>query len=200
YKPSDNITINSNWLYHTLSYQLDDYPRLGEEPSDALVGEFDIGYKEEMGLVSNIFNLLPFYQSNDISLLSITGKAGMSYPNPNSTGKAYVEDMENVLNETSLASDRKLWYFGSLLTGYSMDNLSYDYLWYNDRETMGNINDQLPVQDRSSDVSILKIIMSPDTADLTSTFVVLNQTISKTGIDLSDMRFLQAWVKGDNGQ
>ena len=196
YTPTDDITFNSNWLYHTLSYQLDDYPRLGEEPSDALVGELDMDYKKDVPLLTEIFNYIPFYQTDIPSHLSIVSKAGMSYPNPNSTGKAYIEDMENVLSETNMSSDRKSWNFGSLPTGETNDNLSYDYMWYNDRITLGSINDQLPTQDKSTDVNILNIIMTPQTVNPQSTFITLNQTISKTGIDLSDMRFLQVWVKG----
>lgn len=196
YNPGDNISLNTNWLYHTLSYQLDDYPRLGEEPSDALVGEMDMNYNEDIPFLTSIFNILPFYQTDMPSKLALSGRAGMSYPNPNSAGKAYIEDMESVLSETSLSSDRKSWYFGSLPQGLDENNLSYDYLWYNDRELLGNINDQLPPQDRSTDVNILKMIMTPDYSDPLSTFTVLNQTLSKTGLDLSDMRFMQLWVKG----
>lgn len=196
YTPKDNITLNTNWLYHTLSYQLDDYPRLGEEPSDALVGEIDMDYNEDISLIRDIFNILPFYQTDIPAKIGISGKAGMSYPNPNSTGKAYIEDMESVLSETSLSSDRKSWYFGSLPTGMDENLLSYDYFWYNDRELMGSINDQLPSQDQSTDVNILNVVMTPDYTNPQSTFVVFNQSLSKTGLDLSDMRFMQLWVKG----
>lgn len=199
YEFSDNFVMNSNWLYHTLSYRLEDYPRLGEEPQEALVGEFDLTYNQDLYGPMDLINKLPFYNSVNPVTFSLSSKAGMSYPNPNSTGKAYIDNMESVLNETNLSTDRKQWHFGPAMTGFVNENLSMDYLWHNSRETMGDINDQIPDQDKSDDVNILNVVMHPN-ADTANTFVTLAQTISKTGMDMSDMKFLQVWVKGDNGE
>ncbi|MFO8062707.1 MAG: hypothetical protein R6U31_07255 [bacterium] len=199
YNPTENLTFNTNWLYRTLSYNLEDYPRIGEEPQEALAGEFDFSYNRDIYLLSDLVNKIPTYNSQQLARFSVVSKAGISYPNPNTTGKAYIEDMENILNENTLSSERRLWYFGSLIAGYQADNLSDNYFWYNDRELMGDINDQLPLQDKSSDVSIMNIVMTPQAGNETNTFVSLNNFMSKTGIDLSDMRFLEVWVRGDNG-
>ncbi len=198
YNLSDKLIMNSNWLYSTLSYKLEDYPRLGEEPQEALGGEFDLSYNNRFYRFLDLINLLPFYNNDEALEFSFNAKAGISYPNPNSTGKAYIENMESVLLENNISMDRKTWYFGSLITGYDMNDLSYEYMWFNTREQLGDINDQLPDQDQSNSVSIMNLIMDPD--NNANTFVTLNQTISKMGIDFSDMKFLQVWVKGDNGE
>ncbi|MDD3802955.1 MAG: hypothetical protein PHW02_01030 [bacterium] len=199
YSFSDKITSNSNWLYNTLSYELEDYPRLGEEPQEALVGEFDITYDDRYFSVTDFANLLPFYYSSSPSALSISTKAAISYPNPNSTGKAFIDNMESVLASNDLSTDRKSWTLGSLPPLMSPTDLADDYYWFNEREILGNINELLPELDRDDDVSILSISMNPNGAYPENTFVSFNHSISRTGIDMSDMMFFEVWVKGDSG-
>lgn len=199
YSFSDKITSNSNWLYNTLSYKLEDYPRLGEEPQEALVGEFDITYTDKYYGITDLANILPFYYSDSPSALSVSTKAAVSYPNPNSTGKAFIDNMESVLSSNDISIDRKSWVCGSLPTAFNATDLSDDYFWYNDRETLGNINELLPNLDKDDDVSILNISMKLNTASAENTFVSFTQSISRTGVDMSDMMFLEVWVKGDDG-
>ncbi|PIP13173.1 MAG: hypothetical protein COX48_05020, partial [bacterium (Candidatus Stahlbacteria) CG23_combo_of_CG06-09_8_20_14_all_34_7] len=199
YSLSDKITSNSNWLYNTLSYKLEDYPRIGEEPQEALVGEFDISYNDKYFSITDIANFLPFYYSSSPSALSVSTKAALSYPNSNSTGKAYIDNMESVLASNDISIDRKSWVKGSLPPTMSADDLSNDYQWYNDRETLGNINELLPELDKDDDASILSIVMNANSSSPENTFVSFNQSISRTGIDMSDMMFFEVWVKGEDG-
>ncbi|MGE3063141.1 MAG: hypothetical protein AB7T10_05855 [bacterium] len=199
YSFSDKLTSNSNWLYNTLSYALEDYPRLGEEPQEALVGEFDISYNDKYFALTDLANMLPFYYSSAPSALSVSTKAAVSYPNPNSTGKAFIDNMESVLASNDISIDRKSWVRGSLPPSMSASDLSEEYQWFNDREVLGNINELLPELDKDDDVSILTLVMNVNVDDPSNTFVSFNQSVSRTGIDMSDMMFFEIWVKGESG-
>ncbi|MDI6700246.1 MAG: hypothetical protein QME48_03340 [bacterium] len=198
YQLSDKLFANSNWIYNTLSYNLEDYPRIGEEPQEILLGEGDIKYDENFYTLSDLANLLPFYNTTSPSKFSVVSKVALSKPENNSAKKASIENMESVIVSNDISIDRKSWVFGSLPSGFDPNNLSEKYFWYNAIELNGNINSLLPDVEKTKDVSVLKIFMDNPLSS-SNTFVTLNQLISRTGIDLTDMMFLEIWVKGEEG-
>ncbi len=200
YTLTDKIFANSNWIYNTLSYNLEDYPRIGEEPQEILLGEADFSYNDQFYHLSDMVNLLPFYNTTLPSNLTINSKLALSNPQNNSAGKASIENMESVIVSNDISIDRKSWVYGSLPFAFTPENLSYNYYWYNSIETKGNINDLIPQIEKTNDVSILNIFMKYEESSALNTFVTLNQLISRTGIDMSDMMFLEIWVKGDEGE
>ncbi|MEO0281327.1 MAG: hypothetical protein ABIN05_03135 [candidate division WOR-3 bacterium] len=199
YQLSDKLFANSNWLYNTLSYNLEDYPKIGEEPQEILLGEGDVSYNEIFYSLSDLANFLPFYNTTSPSKFSVVSKMALSKPENNSAKKASIENMESVIVSNDLSIDRKSWFFGSLPFGFDPNNLSYKYYWYNAIELVGNINSLLPDVEKTKDVSVMKIFMD-NSVSSTNTFISLNQLISRTGIDLTDMMFLEVWVNGNEGK
>jgi len=117
---------------------------LVEEPQEILLGEGDITYDEKFYSLSDLANLLPFYNTTSPSKFSVVSKVALSKPENNSAKKASIENMESVIVSNDISIDRKAWVFGSLPSGFDPNDLSEKYYWYNAIELNGNINSLLP--------------------------------------------------------
>jgi cell surface protein SprA len=89
-------------------------PRLGEEPSRTLVGEFAGQYRTDSWLMTDVVDRLPFLDARQPSRLEIDAGVGISLPNPNTRNVLYIDDFEGAKDVLELSMSRRSWTFTAI--------------------------------------------------------------------------------------
>ncbi|HUF75469.1 MAG TPA: cell surface protein SprA, partial [Longimicrobiales bacterium] len=69
-------------------------PILGTEPGAALLGGLSGSYRAGLGFMSSLLEALPGLTVEGESALSVTGEVAVSVPNPNTRGRAFIDDFD----------------------------------------------------------------------------------------------------------
>ncbi len=108
YAPSEALKLGTTALYRTEA-TLDQKPRIGEEPSHALLLDGDFTYTSQSRFITNLVNKLPGVEAAAPSAFQIDGELARSLPNPNVLGKAFIDDFEGSKDFTNLGILREIW-------------------------------------------------------------------------------------------
>jgi hypothetical protein len=108
YRLSDKSHIGSVWLFQGKKSP-EERPRLGQEPSQTVMGDFNGNIEFNPSMMTSMINVLPFVDSDKESRLTLAGELGMSLPNPNTKGQVYIDDMEGVQDLRSFSIIREAW-------------------------------------------------------------------------------------------
>ncbi|MCK4234101.1 hypothetical protein KAX75_06700 [candidate division WOR-3 bacterium] len=200
YNISANNKIGTSWIYRNIS-TFDERPKLGQEPRSVIVGEIDGSITTHPNFLTSLVDKLPFVETDQPSLAKIDGVAALSMPDPNSMGKVYIDDMEGVKQTTDIGTSMWFWHYGSVPQGKDTSSIG-KYYWYepikNEWIRKGDIFPNLPSDQRDDQTSYLRIVFYPKNNSPDSWMSLLN-ILSKTGENLSKLRFLEFWVKGTQG-
>lgn len=112
YAPGDNFRVGSTVLYRNSS-SIDQKPRIGEEPSRALLMDADFAYTGQSNLITKLVNKLPGVMAVAPSAFQLDGEIARSVPNPNTIGKAYIDDFEGSRDYLNLGILREIWTLSS---------------------------------------------------------------------------------------
>lgn len=204
YKISDRSHVGSAWIYQSKKSP-EERPRLGQEPSETMVGDVNTRLEFEPAWLTAITNALPLVEAQAPSRLSIAGEVAMSIPNPNTKGDVYIDDMEGVRDLRSFSLAREGWVPASPPTEYRAKDARKLWWYVRDREVKEK--DLFPeAESRPGETYIPVLEMnlrdlkdegaSPDPADQ---WAGLMRLVSKTGTDYSDLRFLEIWLRQKQG-
>lgn len=200
YNLSSDNKIGTSWIYRNIS-TFDERPKLGQEPRSVVVGEIDGTITTHPNFLTTLCDKIPFIETEEPSQTNISGVIAMSRPDPNSMGEVYIDDMEGVKQSIGIGASMWLWHYGSVPSGKDTASLG-KYYWYEPvREEWikkGDIFPNLPSDQKDDLTSYLRIVFYPKNNDPNSWMSILN-LISKTGEDLTKSRFLEFWVKGNQG-
>ncbi len=112
YDFSDKLQFGSTFLYKS-DKATERKPKIGQETARTMVLDMDGSFEVRPNFLGRIFNLLPFYSTDQNSVLKISGEVAQSYPNPNVDGVAYIDDFEGSRDSYSLGVYRELWTLSS---------------------------------------------------------------------------------------
>jgi hypothetical protein len=200
YKFSDESHIGSLWLFQSKKSP-EERPRLGQEPSQIVMGDVNARFVFNPPVMTTLVNALPFVDSQSRSRLTLAGEMGMSFPNPNTKGEVYIDDMEGVQDLRSFSLLRDAWVPASQPTGYRWQD-SRRVNWYvKDREVREN--DLFPKAESrpgESYIPVLEIkyrgpVYEDQGFDTANEWAGLMRLISKTGADYSELRFFEVWLR-----
>jgi hypothetical protein len=201
YKFNEQAQLGGTWLYRS-EQSLETKPRLGEEPTRMIVAGLDGFYKANPGFLTSLVNYLPGIETEAPSSFEISGEAAANFPNPNTKGEVYLDDMDGTKLTDGLNLYRQGWVHSSVPadTGFhkTRDQLASRTFWYNPttKVTQGEINDSLKDETLKKDpVTTLKLHHQPDIAAGDSSWSGITQLLSKNGIDLSQSKLLNVWVR-----
>jgi hypothetical protein len=204
YKFSDNSQIGSLWLFQSKKSP-EERPRLGQEPSQIVMGDINANFQMNPSIMTSMINALPFVQSESESRLTVAGELGISFPNPNTKGEVYIDDMEGVQDLRSFSVMRETWVPASAPTDYRwQDNRRIN--WYvKDREVKEE--DLFPKAESRPGESYIPVMeikyrgpMYEDEGfDTSEEWAGLMRLISKTGADYSELRFFEIWLRQKHG-
>jgi len=89
-------------------------PRLGEEPSRSLIGDLNTDLTFRPSWLTRMVDALPGVRTTAVSDFRVQAEVGASFPNPNTKGEVYVDDMEGVRDAISASMGRERWRLSSL--------------------------------------------------------------------------------------
>ncbi len=108
YSTSERFRLGSTVLYRNAS-TIDQKPRIGEEPNHALLLDADFAYTGQSNLLTRLLDKLPGITAVSPSAFQLDGEIARSMPNPNTLGKAYIDDFEGSRDFTGLGIRRTTW-------------------------------------------------------------------------------------------
>ncbi len=200
-----NYGFSSTWFFESKGNP-DRRVKLGEEPTRTLIGEFAGNYKTESALLTNLVGRLPFYTPATRSQLTMGGAVGLSVPNLNTKGQAYIDDFDGSRDARELSMTQRAWQYPSIpewlrehtgLTDVEIAKRRGDQIWYTPRRAAvrGDLNPTLSKEEADDGIPVLEFWMEPvdSLVDPKESWFGLTQSISKTGEDLSTAQFLEIW-------
>ena len=201
YKFNEQAQLGGTWLYRS-EQSLETKPRLGEEPTRMIVAGLDGFYKASPGFLTALANHLPGVETEAASTFEISGEAAANFPNPNTRGEVYLDDMDGTKLTDGLNLYRQGWVNSSIpadpLFPKTADQLARKTFWYNPtaKVTQGEINPAITDSTlRNDPVTTIKIHHQPDTAAGVNSWSGITQLLSKNGMDLSQSKLLNVWVR-----
>jgi hypothetical protein len=210
--------LGTIWLYEATSGGRQK-PRLGEEPSRALIGDVNGELRFEPDFMTSMANWLPLVNTEAKSSLNLSGEIAMSIPDPNRKNDAVVDDMEGVDDSDIISLSRPLWYpasppvdsshaafnpaTGTLRyldqnTGqiYRASKENENFYWLNltqeERVTPKHLNPTLRREENRGSVQSLLFVLDDRNVDSLSWGGVM--TGLQGGLDITNGQFLEIWV------
>ncbi len=182
-------------------------PRLGEEPSRTLVGEFAGQYQTDSWLITDVMDKIPFMDAREQSRLELEGGLGISIPNPNTRNQLYVDDFEGAKDVLSLSLNRRAWRMPSIPLRIKQeettDSLATarrgELLWYTPRRALQEYDLKPTLEEREGDDNrqMLEVFFAPKgqtDEERRQSWIGLTQPLSASGINLSSAQFLDIWI------
>lgn len=199
---SKNSRLGTTWLYESKASPTE-RPRLGEEPSKAVVGGFDASLQYEPQFLTSLVNALPLVDTDARSSFSFNGGVAVSFPDPNTKGEAYIDDMEGVEDSDQFSLSRRSWVEASPPVRLDDPDLTQTHpaesrtriFWYNIEPERGvhrrDLNPDLDVRE-STLLPSLDIEFDVIPEDTTAWAGVM--TGYRGGLDLSQGQFVEIWI------
>ena len=191
--------------------------RVGQEPTRTILWDANARFRMQPKLLSDLVNSIPLVNTQVPSSIDMDFEIAQSLPNPNTKNVAYIDDFEGALNSTAFAIGKIGWNRSSVPIRNSRTlTLPQGRLtWYNpidrDRSSLSRI---MPTRDDISAeqdiVDVLKLRFDPARSN---GFPIRSQNNTNgipqnswagltryvNGLDLSRSKFLELWIRGDDG-
>jgi len=180
--PGERFSLGSTFLSQS-SFSVKEVPSVESTPSS----------DEVIGLDAH-FDFSPHltFQKRKVPLdLTISGEIAQGRYNPNTFGRAMVEDFESTKVIDELSMDKDSWQIGSKPQGVFENKR--DYIEISDEEIPGDeINSEWSKEKK-------KVLILDYDFPGSQYWDSVVYSISSTGVDLSQREYLELWIKGDGG-
>ena len=191
--------------------------RVGQEPTRTILWDANARFRIQPKLLSDLVNTIPLVNTQVPSSIDMDFEIAQSLPNPNTKNVAYIDDFEGALNSTRFAIGKIGWNRASVpvRNNRSLTLPQGRLTWYNpidrDRASLSRIQ---PTRDditaEQDIVDILKLRFDPARSN---GFPIRSQNNESgipqqswagimryvNGLDLSRSKFLELWIRGDDG-
>jgi cell surface protein SprA len=213
YAPSEALKLGSTVLYRTAS-TIDQKPRIGEEPSTALLLDGDFAYTGQSNFLTKMVDKLPGVTAAAPSAFQLSGEIARSMPNPNTLGKAFIDDFEGSRDFLNLGIRRGTWTASSAPVGKNLSSRG-KLAWFTpDPNIRDTRNRNLPVErfrvleifpDRSvpsveERMDVLELRYYPDTASAgvadPASWAGIMRRLGPGLQNHQETRLLEFWVLG----
>ncbi len=202
-----NMYIGSTWLGRSES-SAERKPRLGEEPLRNFLGGIDFKIDLDMMFLSKLLNKLPFVKIDQPSHFTWYGEYAMSFPNPNTLGKAYLDDMESIKEASDFPINRYYYIFGSqpiIVDNTGMQsladtsNLVDRLIWATpvDIVKKGDVYPNITDETKDEYMPVLMLIPEITRNHPGEVWASLNTLLSRDGEDFEKKEYLEVVVHGD---
>lgn len=207
YKFSPKAELSSIWLFESnkTPYKR---PRIGQEPSRALVGGLAGQWRSEASFLTDLTEKVPFVEVSRGSNIAISGEVATNIPNPNTRDNIYIDDMEGTEESSNLGNGRRQWTYTSLPRD-PVSNVPRDFRdrfrrieWYNpeERARRSDLNPTLDATEGDQFLTVLEVALKGgslnDAQGSPNAWGGLMRLLSKTGVDYSRRKFIEVWING----
>ncbi len=176
---------------------------VGKEPSNITTGNINFSLKKEPEFLSQFFSRLPLVDKDSKSRINIDGDYGFSMPNPATSGKSYLDDMESVDLSYNLELLERAWYNSSQPdNSVSISNLGKLDWFTNKRYSKSRIfSEYASANYDENQTSVLILNFQPNTSipDPSESWGGIMKAFSSEQ-DFSQKNFLEIWVLGEEGE
>ena len=215
----DASFVGLSAIYFSKS-SIDEKVRVGKEPMENFIWDLNTKITKDMPWLTRGLDWLPVIKTDAASNVTFTGEIAQVIPNPNTAtnpqlgdvGVAYLDDFEGSRREAQLSIIRGAW--GAASSPWSTGGNKYRAFtyWYNPynriltKQIWPNKETSAQAQNDVTDILVLNVI--PD-----SSFAVrddgeapgrawggIMRGLSSGYYDQSESKFLEMWVKGDEGR
>ncbi|MFC1683747.1 cell surface protein SprA, partial [Candidatus Zixiibacteriota bacterium] len=208
YNLGENSRFGSTALFRS-EKTLEQRPRVGQEPTKTFVWDADLALKFKPSIMSAMVNAIPLVETDQKSALNISAEVAQSLPNPNTLGKAYIDDFEGSKEALNLSVMRTTWTKSSAPlddTGNPLPDSSGrgKLNWYNPWEQV-RVQEIWPNKQTLSEESkahVLNLEFTPDTTVGTATddqWGGVMRYFSEGYWKQDKSKYLEVWVKGTEG-
>ncbi len=199
---SKNSRVGTTWLYESTS-SASIRPRLGEEPTRAVVGGLDGNFQHDSDLLTALVNLLPLVDTDTKSTVSLNGGMAVSMPDPNTEGQVYIDDMEGVEDSDVIPLSRRSWRIASppvypdSITATLPADKRENIFWYNIEPDRGvhrrDLNPDLDERE-STLVPSIDIELDASLPSDSTRWTGIITGFRGGGLDLSQGQFIEIWI------
>ncbi|MFN0150191.1 MAG: cell surface protein SprA [bacterium] len=208
YEFSPKAQLSSIWLFESSKTPYK-RPRLGQEPSRALVGGLAGQWRSEASYLTDFTEKIPFIEVARGSNIAVSGEVATNIPNPNTRDNIYIDDMEGTEESSNLGNGRRQWTYMSLPRDPASNGLlAFEdrfrrIEWYNpeERARRSDLNPTLDDNEGDQFLTVLELAMkrgslnNPGEASPNSWGGIMRH-ISDTGADYSRRKFIEIWING----
>ena len=205
--PNSKFALSSTWLHESRGVP-DRRPRLRGEPTRTTVGDFSGRLKLNPWFLTDLVDKIPLVHANTASRLELSAAAGASFPNPNTRGEVYIDDMEGAEQSVTTGVSRVNWFYSSRPVEYKdhsvgdngpvvplADEDRGELLWFSTNKV--EVGDVSPREDsqntRNDPVPALELIYVPsDSAGIQKSWGGLVTSLANA--DVSRKTYLQVWL------
>ncbi|MDA0710306.1 MAG: cell surface protein SprA, partial [bacterium] len=192
--------------------------RVGQEPARTVIWDANARYRFRPQYLTDWVNTIPLVDTQAPSSVDVDFEIAQSLPNPNTKNVAYIDDFEGAENSQSFQIGKIVWSHASTPTDKNATiNLPKGRLtWYNpverDRASLTQIQpnrDDITVDQNI--VDILALRFDPARGNVPPYHVTYDTnrnprqswagiTRYLNGLDLSRAKFIELWIRGDDGR
>ncbi len=197
--------LGVTWMYagERGGIQGDYPPRFGEEPRRAMVADLDGQIEIRPTAVTRLLDALPLVRTDAPSALRLSGEVAVSMPNPNTRGRAFVDDMEGSERSDDLLGSRYYrWSASSVPPGMSESGQDTSAIWYN----FGRLDRVIRKEDvypshllsrdeGNEEVTVLNVRYAPSGVEPDSSWAGIQSVITGGGADFSEKEYLEVLTK-----
>ncbi|MCD4819387.1 MAG: cell surface protein SprA [Candidatus Cloacimonetes bacterium] len=202
--PNENMNFGSTLIYQSEKVQ-EDRPKIGNENRSIVLADVDATLKYDPPILTKIVNWIPFIKTETDSKVELSAEVGMSIPKIYGNDKlgsekeAYIDDMEAILESSSLGTTRQNWTFGSKPVKADEENIpKADMIWYNKSNVRaGSVYEGLTADEEKEDVTVLACKIDSLSEVGTTHWAGLMRYLGD-GIDYSEKKYIQILVKLDS--
>ncbi len=202
---SDALRIGGTFLGRSESTE-DLRPKLGQEPVKNAILEGDFQIQKSLGFLSHALSFLTWNTQTQPPNIRLQGEVARSFPNLNTTGYGYIDDMDNSKKTGSIYLNYTQWKYGSRPvlpdgTYAPLDLLCDTINWYTFTNIFSkrDIYDNLTEDEAREPATVLAVKVVPHNRD-TSSWASISQLLDDRGNYWNDMEYLEVIVKGDRGK
>ncbi len=201
---SDEFKIGGTFLGRSEATE-DRRPKLGQEPVKNAIVESDFQIKKDFPFLSSILSRITWRTQTQPPSLRIQGEVARSFPNLNTMGYGYIDDMDNSKKTGEIYLNYTQWKYGSrpVMSDGSyapLDLLCDNINWYTFSNIFSkrDIYDNLTEDEAREPATVLAIKVKPHNSD-TASWASISQLLDDRGNYWNDMEYLEVVVKGDEG-
>lgn len=197
YGLGENTWVGATAMFENTSTS-EDRPRVGEESSRTLVTDVDARWETRPAFLTDAVNLLPGVNTDAPSRFMLSGEVAASFPDPNTAGRAWIDDMEGTESSFPVGQSRPSWSRSSMPVGASPLIAPPGMLrWYNP-QNVWRVRDIVPqATGRDADGyanTVLEMVFTPRGGSLDS-WGGLVRLVDKYGIDFSEKTRIRLYVR-----
>lgn len=197
---SENAAINSTILLQDQE-SLANRPILGGEPTRMLIGEIDGTWARSAPFLTRWLDALPGLESDEPSRFDLRGELAWSQPDPNTEGRVFLNDFENIEVAKRVSMFFRAWQHSSRPsgTGFPLTAVA-DARWFTFAVRSEEITPGIRGVDQGNNLFVMRLDPTGETpGERRESWRSVHIVLSSSGDDLTRQEFVEFFVKGDRG-